>query len=607
MNQNHTFEKLRTFLDNYIDQSYDGGITVFPLRCGVGKSTYINYRISDYLRHKISDTIRNKPDGLIVITDSIDRMKEYLHDDDKSSEQDHNMKSAEDVFTEFLLRNKDNIAFITKDTATDELKTQRRKQILMLTTQRFFNLSREEIIAFTKYTGGKRNKIIFDEKPFLIEHRQFDIKSFNDIDSALHLTIDDSVDFEEKIWIIEQWENFKKKIQSVMSDYEQQNTSQLEVWHQEENATVTEDDERFFAFIDKYRQKLNQFKPQTYSNIYAVKQLVTEGATFISQKIRSGNEYRNYFIVTLDNSEKLLDLGADVFVLDGTSDIDPIYRQHYVRMIDCSEFNVPLDNLTINIVDIPTSKNQIGKSAARHHAIVSFIKDYLRTDPQKPDVIFTYKEIKDCFEGVFENVHYFGAIKGLNKFRDSTSIAQIGLNRFPDSIYRQITYFTKLNEYDCRNKTVVRVIGKRAAENTMNHLLLVDFEQNMFRSKIRNIGCSDSVTYTIFFNCDVYGGLIELIKERYGSLGATINVIPTPAEFKMQKSLDRNTSSKTNVQTFLEWYNRQPEGRLFRRSDVLQECNFTGEQFKNLKKSAAIKQIFNDAKTDVDRIYKVHK
>lgn len=605
MSQSQTFEKLKTFLDNYINQSSENSITVFPLRCGIGKSTYINYKLSDYLRYRISDTIGNKSDGLIIITDSIERMKDYLLGESNGQLLDRNSK--EEQFADFLFRNRDKIAFLTKDTIADEIITQRRKQILMLTTQRFFNLSRNDIIELTKYNGGKRTKIIFDEKPFLIEHRQFDIKSFNDIDSALHLTLDDSVNYEEKAWIIKQWELFKVKIQNVMSEYERQNTSQLEVWYHEENATVTEDDTRFFAFIDKYRQKLNQFKPQTYNNIYAVKQLVTEGATFISQKIRSGNEYRNYFLVTLDNSEKLLNLGADVFVLDATADIDPIYKQYYVNMIDCSEFNVPLDNLTINIVDVPTSKNQIGKSASRHNAIISFIKEYLRADPQRPNVVFTYKEIEDCFENYFDSVHHFGAIKGLNRFRNSGSIAQVGLNRFPDSIYRQITYSTKLGEHDYKNKRVYKIIGEQAVEAVMNHALLVDIEQNMFRSKIRNIDCTDPVTYTVFFNCDTYSGLIALMKERYEPLGATVNVIPTPAEFKMQKSLDRNTSSKTNVQIFLEWFNHQPNGRLFKRADVLQECNFTGEQFKNLKKSPVIKQIFGESKTEIPTIYMVRR
>ena len=60
-----TFIRLTKFLDSYLNHSTDTMcIDVFPLRCGIGKSTYIT--------HKISEVLTNVNDGLIVVTDSVD-------------------------------------------------------------------------------------------------------------------------------------------------------------------------------------------------------------------------------------------------------------------------------------------------------------------------------------------------------------------------------------------------------------------------------------------------------------------------------------------------------------------------------------------------------
>lgn len=77
MKQTQTFENLKIFLDHHLNQSTNDRVAVFPIRCGIGKSKYVNYLISDYIRNRISDTIHNNSDGLIIVTDSIDRMKDY--------------------------------------------------------------------------------------------------------------------------------------------------------------------------------------------------------------------------------------------------------------------------------------------------------------------------------------------------------------------------------------------------------------------------------------------------------------------------------------------------------------------------------------------------
>lgn len=93
MNRTESFNKLKAFLDSYVNQSNHECVTVLPIRCGLGKSTYI--------RHKISDTLRNGSSGLIVITDAIDRMTEYV--------------GGDDILGQFIQRNQSKIALLKRE------------------------------------------------------------------------------------------------------------------------------------------------------------------------------------------------------------------------------------------------------------------------------------------------------------------------------------------------------------------------------------------------------------------------------------------------------------------------------------------------------------
>lgn len=583
------FTRLKTFLDFHINQSNNNRIAVFPIRCGIGKSTYIKYAIAD--------AIRSGNHGLIIVTDSLTRMEKYTEDD-------------------FLRRNMNEIAILNNQTLFQEIKRQWYKPILIMSTQRYLALTKEEIISLTKYEKGYRTKIIIDEKADVFPQLKIGILAINNIDSALNEAIDDLADHDEKCWVVQQWKQFTNKVKATISEYEKVTSKQIEVWHKFETATITDDDERFFAFIKKHRTNLDHYMSNTCLNISAVKQIFNDGATFVGSKIASG-KYENYFLVTLDKSELLYGLGVDTYVLDGTADIDPTYKAHFFDVVDCSQFNVQLDKLVINFVDLPTSKNNIVKSNKHAKAIIASIQNYIKTSPEPFDAVFTYTAIENQFKPVSKTkdktneekktTGHFGDLRGFNYFMDCVNIAQIGWNRYPDSAYRQLDYITRLAQYDYKHKTVVTLASKKSYIATMNKMLLVDFEQNLFRSKIRNIDCKDIVNYTVFCNVKAYAELIEMIRERYGKLGARINILPTPNDYAITKALERNSSDKTNVQIFLEWYFNQANERCFKTREMLDECALTLDQWRTIKKSDVVKEILSIIKTPVCGEYVVRK
>jgi hypothetical protein len=580
-------EQVYSFIKNHINSHSDlSKVDAIPLPCGAGKSTAVKALISDAV-------LNNK--GLIVVTDAIDRMEGYV--------------------TDYAKRNRDKIAVLKSETVKNEYKTLSYKPVVILTTQRYFSLEPKEIEALTAFKSNdrwgnqqtkNRSVILFDERPYTSEKVQITIGTFNEIDTVFHEGLDNTIDETNKTWLISQWENARLTIQSVIADYEARNSgAKLEVWHERQEA-MTENDERFLKLINSYSKQLNKYyrtefhKFNVVKIIRAIYELFTEGATFTSQKINKGNDevdYCNYFTVVLDNSNKLVNIGAKVFVLDGTADIDPAYDLDYISIVDCTQFQRSLKNLTINIVNIPNA----GKTAlSNNQSMVDSLIKLIKRQPNEP-VIFTYQNQCDRFKQEFERVDYFGNIRGKNEYRDCTEFVQVGLNRYPDINYKLTALFNKL--FSSSNEETTIVIGKNNDEQTLTGLqlyddvllkeLLVDIEQNIFRSKIRNIDCNDKVNYTLYFNSNRYHELVELIKARFEPLGATVNILDTPPEIALLKTKNRKTKESTKAQLILDWFAAQSPERIFKISEMLSELQITAKQFKIVRaKNKAIQQLF---------------
>lgn len=310
--------ELKQFLDIYLQENtHTNAISAFPLPCGIGKSQYIAYAISDAL---------NNDSGLIVITDAINRLNHYT-------------SSPDEQLAQYIERNLNRISILSSENIATEVKTLYQKPIILMSTQRFFNLSRDEIIEYTTGHSQKRNKIIFDEKPYLLESRRITVKTLNDIDSALKQALDNEVNQDEKDWIITQWQSFNKRLQQELKTNEKLNDGyKREHYFNCDGLTISEDDNRFNELIMKYKDKLNKYSSDVLKDIHAVNRLLAEGI-ITSQKIKgkvSSHEYSNFFTVIINHSDKLLNIGAKVFVLDGTSNVSPEYKLKCVDLVDCS-------------------------------------------------------------------------------------------------------------------------------------------------------------------------------------------------------------------------------------------------------------------------------
>lgn len=567
---------LNQFLDEHIKpQDNTNIVDVFPIRCGLGKSTYIKNRLFKAL---------STNEKLMVITDQISNLKEYV---------------STDELAEYINRNQSKLTLLTSDNIGTELKTLHLKNIVLMTTQRYFNSTVDEIRELTK----NRKIIMFDEKPYFNEQIKINIKTFNDVDTALHNALDNTIEPTNKDWLIAQWELLRAKFQDTIREYEKLNTKgKLELWHYRDNETISENDEQFIRLINQYRLKLQKYDIESYKNVLAIMQIVYEGATFTSCKISKSQEqkYENYFTVLIDNKDKMINSGAKVYVLDGTSDISPDYKVSYVNLIDCSCFLLPLDKLTINCVNVSTSRIRFDKPDKNKY--IDCIANYIKVLPNKCDAVFTYQKIEPILKNYFSTVNHFGNIKGKNDYRDKTNIVQIGLNRYSDLAYQLQAGYNALEKYEGKKATVYA--SASIIDKIMYNTILADIEQNLYRTKIRNTDNADMVTYTILFNTNQYKHLVELSKARYGSYGATINVIDTPLELKLFKTKERKQD--TNAKKILDWLDSKPKSYIFKISKLKKDLNLNNKQFDKIKKNnISISELFKKMKTERKGYYKI--
>lgn len=587
-------EELKSFLDTRLREDTDTSkISVFPLPCGVGKSEYITYLLADAIINHY---------GLIVVTDAVNRLNEYVARETHDGVKD---------LTAYINDNLSQISILNSDSIADESPKLPNKPIIMMTTQRYFDYSRDEIINLTSKQKYKRRKIVFDEKIYLLESRTITVKSLNDIATMLNEGLDNTVNSDTKQWLVGQYDEFNAKLQQKLVDNEHLNNDtdnfRREIYFDSEGLTISDDDDRFYDTIKKYNDKLRKYNLDSLKDIKALRKLLTYGA-MTSQKVKTkktNQRYKNYFTVVTNNVDKLIDIGAKVFVLDGTADISPEYRLKCVNMVNCSQFKRDLSNLTINIVNVNTSKDRLTRKGESTDRLIRTIISYIKSQPVNINTVFTYKAIEDKFKDSFINVEHFNNIKGNNCYRNVNHICQVGLNRWSELIY--MLYKNEIGQInDDVNLLTQRVYDTITIDDVRCRLILSDIEQNLYRCKIRNHDNTEKCTYTIICSTKEkmdllynYQPLVDMIKRRYIPAGATVNVIDTPIEFQLLKAEERKSAQSTSTQRFSNWVKNQPKGRVFKRADVKKECNLNDSQFKEIKRMG----LLDNFKTEKQGVY----
>lgn len=632
-------KQMKFFKDTFeiVTQNRDSNkVTCFSPRCGIGKSTFIHTFmhccIGDYLYGR-----RHEPQGLVVITDSIKRLEEL-------SNSNKDMIEAEKFWGEIYMEwginhhykefEKNVIVLKSNEPFKEQLIKQHYRPIVLLSTQRYFMLTdsvREQLFSFT-YDGKsmKRDIVIFDECPQFAETITINSVNLTKIESALYEGLSDEVT--DKEFVIREYKAFKDRLLDQMDEKEKlvKDSNVMIYWRDERYSSITPNDTLLFKVLSENMEALTKQYNCIMKDMLCLQEIAKNGAIFSSVKKKHGN-YERCFVLVKDNREYFY-LGDDkkFFVFDATADIDPRYDVDYTEIVSGEKYNKQL-NMQITNVKISTSKNVLCKGGKNSNKNINTIIDYLQkklkhgVGKQREILIVVYSDLIKRFMKEFNNIAYFGNLKGFNDYKDFYKMAHVGMNRFPNmayfyiycgchmEIYRELMELSEeesLKFFDAlsknHNKEYEYIITQ-----VMLRCMLADFEQNIFRLAIRNYTNTENVHIWTFYNTEdtLYAELSAMIEKRYKPYGAVFEYEDTPEQLKVEKVKDRkppNGKQMTNAQKIISWREQLLPGAEYKVQTLLKETGLTDKQFQKAKSNnEVLAKLLETDKTDKKGYYKV--
>lgn len=557
-------------------------ITVFPARCGLGKSTFLKALVKSWLED-------NTDSGLIIVTDNLTRLNEINDETDRR------------------------IAYLTADNKETEILRQAYCPVLLISTQRYFQM--DSIDQFLHYydngVSKTRDTIIFDESPYFYEDGEIGITEINLLHSALNDGISDLCSSNDKQWIVGQFDSFRQNLIETINGLEQKRNQTTYLFYQPDSEWITDDDIRFYSILENNTDVYKKY-PQVKKILFDLEELLKNGGFFCSFKLRDNNDYHKSFMVRHSYIEKFK-LGGEIktFIFDATADISEMYPTgaEWLNVLDCSDFNVPLDFLKVHIVDVNTSRNALIKKESKDKTLKA-IKDYISEKvTDRDDTLFvTYKALLESREFdeigfTLDNSLYFGNAKGFNDSREKHNYIQVGLNRQSDIKYLlNLLSNDEVQESFIKNENILNIQRNIAAMDSLLRSDLVDsyrcaevcadFLQNLFRTKARNIDNREEINVYLF--CSYNENMKMELNYWLANEGATIDVVELEA---LKKDKITNRRGDTKPKTILNWLDRQPQGFEFTVEEMLDELGLSARQFKTVKRgNKYVKSLFDRMK-----------
>ena len=569
-NEKMTAEDITQLINDITsDQKRVKEIAVLPIMCGSGKSTAISYLI----RQTIENTSLTG-NGLLVVTDSIDRLDDYMHPHDNTLHS-------------FLDEHDDQVCIMTHENIEKAHKTQYDKPVLMMTTQRYFRLTVAEINHYLKWNSGTRPLVIIDEFPELMTLVELDAKKLAECDAAVRASDKEGFRIPGRTELDYLNKYFDRFVSGIRKGECGKQDSLLCFWSFQTEENLKEYYgllnfwENDYEDIYERRTLINNYGGGTYyddifARYSAIRQLKSSFA-LISQRKINDDRFYDSMLFLLDNYKLIHDVNAkNVIILDGTADLSPEYFPDRFCINNSPDFKRPLNHLQIKLINYPTGKTALLSSKEKQAQLLDYVEAYvseikdsegdLSTDKW---AFFTYMALEKAFKRRFNNnnVEHFGNIKGKNDFRAARHIFQVGINRYPDEVYYLLyraRYSDKVKKYRNMEEAYNEVLAqsdeikaeirnlKGETREIMNRLLLAEIEQNFFRGIIRNSDTEDDFTFHLFLNANNYMDLIKMMKDRYEPLGAKIVLVEKSVVRSLLRIMARNEN--TYAKRFIEWH-----------------------------------------------------
>ncbi|OSA91017.1 UNVERIFIED_ORG: hypothetical protein B2H93_14765 [Clostridium botulinum] len=568
--------------DMVYDENKTDKVEVIIARCGMGKSVVINSIIKNLINKiyigsnkGLSDKDKYNGDGVIVITDSLDRLdciKNTLQDCCYLMKYDNNVNDFEN-----------------RKTFDIQLKEQYKYPVLLMTTQKYFRLEENEREFMYKWALGSRKIAFIDEKPILTREDDISEKFLCDI----KIELDNCEESENKQYLLDTFEKIYSDIGYIRKTYSAKYET---IWlkSSKKSLLISEDEDiKFFDILSK------NVSSEVYDKVVTLKRIYTDGCLFVNKK-NKGQANNRHFYVLNNNTNKFDTTKCKYYILDATAKFDIDYKINK-DLINFVEIDDKKDSKDITIKYIPwnTSKNNMSNDN------IDMISGWINNNFNiKDTLIATYSKksgIYQKFQKLIQtdnNLVYFGNIKGRNDWSNLTKMIHMGFNRQSDISYLLTYIYLREDKLDWNNKdekeielNINELLGMEKGmfkdllmKVIMMSKILVDTEQNVMRIKCRNFSNTD--------NCDIYIIVADYF-EKNGYMTRLVDKLNAnymtflPNDFEEYKIMNRspNEGKKiTNAQKIWKYLKGLEIGTLITTKDIYEKANVNKSQFDKAKK-----------------------
>ena len=226
------------------------------------------------------------------------------------------------------------------------------------------------------------------------------------------------------------------------------------------------------------------------------------------------------------------------------------------------------------------------------------------------------------FKNDFVNTAHFGNLKGFNDFNNLTEMYQIGLNRCNPLEYyfmlctnnhevhdisiamtkeESADFFSHIIKLRDDRGNASAAVTKYWMDEILINSIVADFEQNLFRLSIRNMGEERHNTVTLFTNykIELYAKVCEIIEERFKGI-AGVKYLDTPDGIKVEKLNNRKSQSgETHLQKITKYLESKEIGEVFKMKEICEATKLTQKQVQKVKdNNPSINNMFDKMKTD---------
>lgn len=569
---------------------YDGKqIYVNSNRCGMGKSTllkaFLNNLVNTYCCGDIPREDMLSEYGAIIIHDSLVGLESIANYDGL---QDR---------CYFIGHNDDMMKSDSRIDFKRQLKEQYKYPIILVTTQKYFRMSKNERNILYKWEKGRRHIKIIDEKPYIIQQTTIDQEYLSKIGVALerlHKT-------EEKRYIITCWRYIEEKLFKLKEMYSKYEIMWIKKNEQPLLLTFDED-KKFFELL----ANTAEISSKLYNDIETISRIYSEGCLFQSSNKKEQDNTRK-FILLEDNSSKFDVDECRCFILDATSKFDMDYRICETLFKVPYAFDDTKEERDIKVMYIPISTSQKTLKANEKviNAICSWInnrvgdKMFIATcqGKQKPPKKSIFEVFNEKIT-VNKEISYFGNIKGKNDWESYTRMAHIGFNRKSTDVYLQkyiilngMNYIWNKKEdgdihaeiqdlIQCENGLPVNEFMKKIMVGD----IIADTVQNVMRIKCRHF--NNKVICHIYIICSE--SYYEIVSKVCDAIGGGIPLKYVPQEitsYKTEARKPNNGKKKTNPQIVKEYIETLSKGTIIKMNDVIIGTELSRNQIKTAIKS----------------------